>query len=89
MLANTSMMYARLSIISAMQLCCNVRCTSYIRLRHRKVSFCLLQSSGANAKFWNYQWEKHGTCSTDVLRTQKEYFDKTLELDEKYDISVS
>lgn len=45
--------------------------------------------SGSDSSFWDHEWERHGTCSTDVLPSQEKYFNKTLELDEKYDIGVS
>lgn len=44
---------------------------------------------GSDSSFWDHQWEKHGTCSTDVLPSQEKYFNKTLELDEKYDIGTA
>jgi ribonuclease T2 len=44
-----------------------------------------------NAKsheFWRHEWEKHGTCSVDLesLNTEKKYFQKGLDLFNKYNM---
>ncbi|CAD6242593.1 GSCOCG00009529001-RA-CDS [Cotesia congregata] len=38
---------------------------------------------------WNHEWSKHGTCAStvDSLNTQFKYFNQTLELFDKYNIS--
>lgn len=40
------------------------------------------------AGFWKHEWEKHGTCSTNLsyLNSEYKYFDVTLSLNVKYDI---
>lgn len=43
----------------------------------------------SNEKFWKHEWEKHGTCSLSVLPTEQDYFSKTLELNDGYDIDVA
>lgn len=40
------------------------------------------------AAFWKHEWEKHGTCSTNLpfLDSEHKYFNVTLNLNVKYDI---
>ncbi|XP_078350267.1 ribonuclease Oy-like isoform X2 [Oculina patagonica] len=40
------------------------------------------------AGFWKHEWEKHGTCSTNLsyLDSEHKYFEVTLSLNVKYDI---
>nr|BAE06157.1 RNase Bm2 [Bryopsis maxima]BAE06158.1 RNase Bm2 [Bryopsis maxima] len=41
---------------------------------------------GSNYGFWKHEWEKHGTCAGPLIADERDYFDKTLELKEKYDL---
>jgi ribonuclease T2 len=43
--------------------------------------------SGSNTTFWAHEYEKHGTCAEDVLKTQLEFFNTTLGLRAVYDIT--
>ncbi|KAG8362633.1 hypothetical protein BUALT_BualtUnG0056300 [Buddleja alternifolia] len=36
--------------------------------------------------FWKEQWDKHGTCSWNLFRQQKLYFEKALILKDKFDV---
>ena len=42
-----------------------------------------------NPMFWGQEWSKHGTCSLDVLPTEREYFETVLELHRQFDLAVS
>lgn len=44
----------------------------------------------SNQYFWNYEWQKHGTCATEVNETStlEKYFSKSLELLDKYNIGT-
>lgn len=42
--------------------------------------------SGGDTKFWNHEYCKHGTCCTDVLPTQHDFFSKALELHHLYNV---
>ncbi|KAJ8676756.1 hypothetical protein QAD02_012543, partial [Eretmocerus hayati] len=39
-------------------------------------------------EFWRHEWEKHGTCSVDIenINTEKKYFQKALDLHDKYNL---
>ncbi|KAK2955084.1 putative ribonuclease T2 [Blattamonas nauphoetae] len=39
-----------------------------------------ISTRGSDDTFYKHEWEKHGTCSTDLLKTQKSYFEKTIQL---------
>lgn len=41
-----------------------------------------------NYQFWRHEWEKHGTCSLDVLENEKEYFEAVLRLHRTFSIDV-
>ncbi|GMH38928.1 hypothetical protein BSKO_06826 [Bryopsis sp. KO-2023] len=41
---------------------------------------------GSDYSFWKHEWTKHGTCAAPYIANEKEYFEKTLELKEKYDL---
>lgn len=41
-----------------------------------------------NFQFWRHEWEKHGTCSLDILENEKEYFETVLRLHRAYSIDV-
>ncbi|CAH8382488.1 unnamed protein product [Eruca vesicaria subsp. sativa] len=41
--------------------------------------------SNEGFKFWEHEWEKHGTCSESVM-DQREYFEHTLELRDKINL---
>jgi ribonuclease T2 len=45
--------------------------------------------NGGNSGFWSHEWEKHGTCSLDVLPTEEDYFSKGLEVNDMYDVNVA
>jgi ribonuclease T2 len=42
--------------------------------------------NGGNAAFWQHEFEKHGTCATDVFPTELDFFNGTLALRAAYDI---
>ena len=45
--------------------------------------------AGSNPEsFWNHEWSKHGTCSLNLesTNTEKKYFQKALELHDRYNI---
>lgn len=43
--------------------------------------------TGSNEGFWSYEYSKHGTCAS--MDSQEEYFDTTLNLNDKYDVNVA
>lgn len=47
-----------------------------------------LESGQENAEFWKHEWDKHGTCSTNIpfLNSEHKYFTTTLSLNVKYDL---
>lgn len=45
--------------------------------------------TGGNSGFWSHEWEKHGTCSLDVLPTEEDYFSKALQVNDMYDVNVA
>ncbi|EYU46082.1 hypothetical protein MIMGU_mgv1a011196mg [Erythranthe guttata] len=42
---------------------------------------------GGTGLFWEHEWEKHGTCSSPVVRDEYDYFVKTLDLYFKYNVT--
>lgn len=42
-------------------------------------------SDGSNEAFWAHEYEKHGTCATDVFPTEFDFFSGTLALYKKYE----
>ncbi|XP_057335881.1 ribonuclease Oy-like [Microplitis mediator] len=57
---------------------------SYLKTKWRS-----LMDNGESESFWNHEWYKHGTCgiTIDQLNSQYKYFEKTLELYDKYNIT--
>jgi ribonuclease I len=45
--------------------------------------------SKGNEAFWKHEWEKHGVCAAPYLKSEAEYFRKTLDLHDSYDLLVS
>jgi len=43
--------------------------------------------TGPDEDFHEYEWNKHGTCNMDSLDAH-DYFKKTLDLHEKYNVEV-
>lgn len=41
-----------------------------------------------DAVFWKHEWEKHGTCATDVLPDEHKYFKTVLKLHYRYNLEV-
>ncbi|KAG7668514.1 hypothetical protein KSW81_005279 [Nannochloris sp. 'desiccata'] len=41
--------------------------------------------TGTNAGFWSYEWGKHGTCALSLFPTQEDYFDASIDLNNKYE----
>jgi len=41
--------------------------------------------TGSNEGFWSYEWDKHGTCAMTLLPTQEDYFDASIDLNNKYE----
>ncbi|XP_002960316.2 ribonuclease 1 [Selaginella moellendorffii] len=42
--------------------------------------------SSNSEKFWAHEWEKHGTCSEKILRSQRDYFAAALRLRKSVDL---
>jgi len=42
---------------------------------------------GGEAKFWDHEWSKHGTCAEPVIGNQSIYFQTALELHDIYDLN--
>jgi len=55
------------------------------KLEHQWPSF---EPDHGDSGFWQHEWEKHGTCCTDLpyLNSEHKYFSVTLSLNDKYDI---
>ena len=45
--------------------------------------------TGTNAGFWSYEWGKHGTCALILFPTQEDYFSAAINLNNKYEATVS
>lgn len=47
-----------------------------------------ISPGSSHLSFWKHEWEKHGSCATNVrgLKSPSQYLAKALELDEKYPI---
>lgn len=45
--------------------------------------------TGTNAGFWSYEWSKHGTCALSLFPTQEDYFSAAINLNNKYEATVS
>jgi len=43
--------------------------------------------TGSSDSFWEYEYRKHGSCATDIFPTPSDYFAKTLELNDRYDVN--
>ena len=43
---------------------------------------------GKGVKFWEHEWRRHGTCATDTLPTEHDFFGAVLELHQRFDAAV-
>jgi ribonuclease T2 len=43
--------------------------------------------TGSSDSFWEYEYRKHGSCATDIFPQPSDYFQTTLELNDKYDVN--
>uniref|UniRef100_A0ABD2X8D2 Uncharacterized protein n=1 Tax=Trichogramma kaykai TaxID=54128 RepID=A0ABD2X8D2_9HYME len=53
-----------------------------------EVKWIDVHKGGKPHEFWKHEWEKHGTCAIDIeeVSNEKKYFQKGLDLIEKYDM---
>ncbi|KAJ4461143.1 putative RNase [Paratrimastix pyriformis] len=45
--------------------------------------------NGPNADFYTHEWNKHGTCALNVAKDEHDYFQRTLALNSRYDLSAA
>ncbi len=44
-------------------------------------------TTGSNRGFWEYEWDKHGTCAESFFPTQNDYFQAAIEWNNKYEVN--